>query len=737
MADKSDDKGLKSFELLPPEGDQELGKKVFDILGEVVGDKIRQGLHTAWYDRYRLSRNMPWKSDRKKVPLVSANLLHTHRQRTVNTLTDNQPTFNLAKLGAESIENDDAFTKLQWTTEHWWREQEQQSLFEESVNGGEMYGVAIEKVWFDPDLEYGYGEVRTEIIDPYHFGVYPVTAKRNQDAEANLHFYPMSVREARKRWPDKADLIKPDTEIVKELGDDRRAVGSEKQATDTKLQKIYSTIAGLFGSGEDDKLDDRVLICECWVKDGSMTSEVQVAEDGTEILLTAPRYTGGIRRVTVCSAGTVVLDDRDNPNINPNLDPELTRQTYLYDKFPFTLVNSIKDSCSIWGQSDWEQLDGLQKEFSKTLSQFGYFKDRAVRPKIVNPKNSGVGNDEFTNTYGILNPSSAEVGAGIRYLEMNNAGLMREIQGSLNLIRELFFLVAGTFELEQAQTGQVTAYKAIAALLEHAATMMRGKIRNYQKLIRERGRMYISHVQNFYTEERWISYEDDGETQTAPIMGNELIVPAKLTIVSGSTLPRPQLQQREEAQELFSAGAIDHAELLRVLEWPNRTAVLKRMQAGPMGVFLERLGMLGVPPEIMQVIQQIVSLDDKEFEKAMKAGELPQLGLQGQLPAPEGEGMSEVDRAKAEKLYAETELTREKIVSERVMQLVRTSGIQFDTERLELERQKILAQLDKEAAERLKKTPSVNMDPIPSAQTNAPGYNERGMVSNNIDQGLT
>ena len=705
---------VESYELIPPEGDEKVGRKVFDVLGEVLADKIKQGLHQRWYEHYRLSRNLVWKSDTKKIPMLSANLLHTHRQRTVNTMTDNEPTFNLAKYGAVNEESDDTFQKLQWTAEHWWRETEQQGDFATSVNNGEMYGCAIEKVVFDPDLEFGIGEARTVNVDPYHFGVYPVGIIKNQDGEANLHFYPMATREAKRRWPEFAGQIKPDAELIKELGDERKHIGSEKAGKDaTILNKLYSTLSSWLGAGTENKGEDEVLIVECWVKDRSVTKRREMTDKG-EVEISEPKYPGYIRRITVCSGGNVVLEDKPNPNINPNLTFEQARMTYLYDKFPFTRVSSIEDSCSGWGDSDFSQLEGLQKEFSKTLSQFGYFKDRAVRPKVINPRNSGVGNDEFTNTLGILNPSSAELGQGIRYLEMNNGNLMAEVRQSLTLIRELFFLISGTFELEQAQTGQVTAYKAIAALLEHAATMMRGKIRSYQRLIRERGRMYLSHVQNFYTEDRWVSYEEDGQTQTVSVRGTQMIVPAKLTVVTGSTMPRAQLQQREEAMDLFKAGAIDQAELLRKLEWPNRAEVVKRMQAGPVGAIIERLSALGFPPEALQAIQEVASMDDKEFAKAAEAGALPAIAAP-QAPATDpaqGLAMQEA-QAKIAKLSAERDLILEKLVSERVDQKVSLAGITFDSAKIRAE---------------------VAGKPAPvSAQTNRPGYNEQGMESNNLE----
>ena len=697
----------ESFELLPPEGDGKLGLSVCQLLGEVIADKVRRGLHEKWLDHYRLSKNQPWRREVKNVPTLSANLLLTHRQRIVNTLTDNEPTFNLAQVGSVAEEQETALTKIKRAAEHWWREQEQQSIFASSVDRGEMYGCAVEKVWFDPDLELGIGEVRTENVDPFHFGLYPTTCMRLQDAEAVLHFYPMATRKVKQLWPEMAEQVKPDGEILKDLGEERQEVSAGKQMENSGvLQRTFGWFASLFGSeGQDSKsVDERTLVIECWVRDWS--------RDGESL-----KYPGGIRRVTVCSAGQVVLEDKPNPSINPELG-EAAQDCYLWDKFPFSLTNSIEDHVSVWGMSDYEQLEGLQREYSKVLSQISYFRDKAVRPKVINPKDSGVSNEEFTNTYGILNPSSTAMAQGIRYLEMSHPGLVNELQGNLQVVKDLFFLVAGTFEMEQAQTGgrSVIAYKAIAALLEHAATMMRGKIRNYQRLIRERGRMWTSLAQNFYTEERWISYEDDGEEQTETITGIEMLVPARLTVVSGSTLPRAEIARREEALELFKAGAIDDKELLRSLDWPNRSEVLRRKEEGLLGPVFQRMSQLGLPQEILQIMQETSQMDDKEFQKAMESGSLPQLGMetpddpmtQADLSVKNAE--LEVKQAEAEKVRAERLLIEEKAVTEGARQRQILAGIRFDAEQL--------AQKSKEV----------------SMKDNRPGYNEQGMASNNLTE---
>ncbi len=530
----------------------------------MVREKARLGLADKWSRHYRLGRNRSWLAPAQAgVPLVGANLLHLHRQRTVNMLTDNNPTFNVNRIGPEGDEA--VFRMLERAAAWWWTEQEQQAVFERSVINGETYGVAVEKVVFDPDLEYGLGEVRTVVVDPFAFGVYPTTCLDIQDAEAVLHFAPMSLREAARRWPEAAGKLTSDAALLADLGDGRReaATGDGRRlGLFARFGEVVRSLAA--ANGGRGPSEDETLVCECWVRDYAMTPD-------------GPKYPGHIRCVTVAGAGSLVLSDRPNPSVNPALPPEEGMATYLYDRFPFALANSLTDPVSLWGASDFEQLAELQMEINKCLSQLTYHKDRCARPKIINPRDSGVSNAAFTNRLGIVNPTSMAAAQGIRYLEFANN--TRDIESVLAIYRELFSQISGIGELERA-TGQdrpVIAYKAIAALIEQAATLLRGKIRNYSRLVRERGRMFISHMQNWYTERRWISFAEDGRIAVTPLHGAACRVPARLTVVSGSTMPVSRVQQREEALVLYQMGAIDRRELLEKLDWSNRAAVLERL----------------------------------------------------------------------------------------------------------------------------------------------------------------
>ena len=730
------DEKQTSYELIPQEGDPKVGKKCFQILGVVVADKIRIGLPEKWRRAYAVRRNQPWKAKSTKVPLASANLLYTHTQRTVNTMTDNNPTFNVTAIGETTPEQADILADMERAAEQWWNDQEQQDVLETSCLNGEQYDIAIEKVIFNPELEFGLGEVETINIDPFCFGWYPVKladARNLQNRDALLYFKASSVRKLRAEFPGLADKIKPCSDLIAELQiEERREITgnkSDRGGLMVRLASVIKEVMNFVSSAGDDQDEEETIELELWVRDHTRIDDGNGGK--------RPKYTGEIRYLRLC-APDIVLEDRDNPNINKNLPDDLARQTYLYDKFPFAAINPVKDTSNAWGMGDYEQLDPLLMEINKAISQFILEKDRTTRKKLVNPKDSGVENEDLNNFVSVIRPTSKLTAEGIRWLEP--PAVSADYQAAIALFKELFFLISGTFDIDQAQTGgrDVIAYKAIAALLERQSTMHRGKIRAYQRLIRERGRMYVSHLMNFYTEDRWIEYKDaSGKRQSKRINGNKMILAIRVNVVSGSTMPTSKVQHREEAVELYREKAIDQVELLDRLDWPNRAEVVERMMQGPLGALMQKLATAGMPEQIQGYLQEISTADPKKLAQAIEKGEFPTFPqfmqqimaeIQGQnvedpaktMELQEKEAEALKAKAEAEKIFAEKELTAAKIITEQVNQQVSLAGVEFDKQTLEIERAKLVKDIEKQAA-----------DTVASAQENRPGFNDRKIKSDN------
>lgn len=735
--------------LIPPEGHTEVGLRTFEVLSEVIANKAELGLPEKWCRYYELRRNKHWKrppGTTEAVSLVSANLLGSHHVKTVNMLTDNNPTFDIAQTGEIKEDDKQHLESIIRLADHWWGDQEQQSIYEESVHTGETYGTVAEGIRFTTEIDAPFGEIESFSIDPFYFGLYPIKCRKTQKATAVLYYYPMSVVDARRKWPDYAETIKPDSEILSEIGDIRNESGDQAgQSRQNVLTRISGAIKSLVRTADTPLEADECLICEMWVKDYEQVAPEATEEDPEPIPVN--KYAGNIRRVQVCNAGELVLTDQNNPSINPEIDPEQAMKSYLWDKFPFSFNVSIIDPVSPWGLADYEQLETLNREANKTLSQITLYKDKASRLKLINPKDSGVDNNEFDDYPGIISPANTMLSQGIRYLDPPQAPV--DLANTLAIYRDLFFTLAGTFDLESAQTPgkEVIAYKAIAALLENTTRMMKGKIRNYSKMLRERGRMFYSLAQNWYTEDKWVPYKEDGTRQAMTLKPANLWIPAKLTVVSGSTMPRSQIQKREEAIELRKLGAIDDVALLQALDYPNWREIIKRMQLGPIGMFLEMLATAGVPPPILEYFGAIQKFEDPEkVKRAVEKGELPAFlqiltalmesggNAPPELSIPE-QAEIELKTAQADEVRAKTELTLEKQRTEQVEQLVKMEGIEFDKEKMKMMRadliNKISAQGDESQRKRLESAGKIEAEVARAEQSQQGPYAEKGLKSNN------
>lgn len=661
--------------ILPPEGHANVGHNAFSILAEVIKDKEKKKLPQKWFRNYELFRARHWRSQ-GSARLSTVNLIWNFTTRTVNLLTDNNPTFNIV------AEEDETAIKIDKVARYWWNDTEQQDILANSVTVGEINGCVIEKVIFNPAMNSGLGEIETITVDPHHFGFWPLNEQNPVKWEGALHFYTVPVNQARRIWPEMAQYIKSDKMWRDQLGEARREVfgGTARATPGRKEFGDYGVDHATF-TGNVDALGkimgdaSNVLILEFWVKDFSTvdriveegrietdqagvtsashghTHEYELDETGNgstledetghvheivefgilpagdgdhqhDVSSTAieavtekvSKYPGNIRTVTCCNLGDVVLSDRGNPSINSTLDPELASLTYLWDRFPFSITQSNKDTVSAWGFSTIEQLETLNFEVDKCLSQLNLLKDKNVRSPVINPRDSQVPNRHFTNAPAkVINPRNHVVAQAIGF--MKPPPVHRDIEHILTVYRELFDKISGVFDMTDPSIAKGRmAFKTVATILESMHTMLRGKIRGYGKMIRDRGRMWLSHASNWYTEERLFFGETDaGVPESGQFTGKEFLLPLTLNVVSGSTMPTSRLEQREEAKELFQVGAIDIRELLIRLDWPNRAEVIKRMELGQFGPLLEKMEALNVNPEVIEMVQKIAEMDESEY----------------------------------------------------------------------------------------------------------------------------
>ena len=386
--------------------------------------------------------------------------------------------------------------------------------------------------------------------------------------------------------------------------------------------------------------------------DGSPVTQEQ--ESGSEIVKI---YPDGIRKVTICPAlhnsyQGGVLDDSMNPNVNwslidqriqamvqegrpePVADPmtgqpavdTMTGQTimqaipvspaeaetevykqasksmFLWGRYPYSATPSKIDTSQWWGFSIIEQLEELQGKAEELLTKYFSFFDRAMFPPLILPN---VGDyapkGQLTNEPGMVLRPPIEVAPHIRFVPPPQAP-----SGFLELLQFVLMqhdIVSGSPEVTEGRrpTG-ISAASAIVALQDKAATLFQPQIRQIDRLIINRGRMWVHFTQNFGTEEKPVKVDE----QIVKFLGVNLWEAYKYTVESGSSAPVTKAGRRNQLVELRKTGDMDRKTLLESLEIPNVDLIIERLAeekaAGALDILIES----GLPPEVAQQLMGMI-----------------------------------------------------------------------------------------------------------------------------------
>lgn len=577
---------------LPAEKAEGAGEFFWSLYEEGLAEKDRLGLHARWLENYRLFRGAHWDSQKQQFKYLSAtrkaiiNLLFANIQRTVANVTAKAPVAEVVDV--EGID-DGADKVLSAQVRKWNNESEQTKSLSSSVLNMETYGITIEKAIYNVKAK----KTDTVIVDPYAFVPAPGYYEEVNDCPYVCHAYPMPINQVEAMFNVSGVNAAPGkiNDVLGREREDYKPIPTGTTAHTVNYPGNFSSNLQLTARDTQNDAGALALVVEIWVRD--FTTRDDVDADGNHI--TVPKYPGGIRVVTVTNDGKLVLADRGNPNINPEIPREVSSTTYLYDHFPFYKSNSYEDTTNIWGFAAAEQVGDINLEIDEMMTRLSSYLKRVCLPPLILPKDCGVETKHINNRPGlILRPTGHAVSQGIRYLPVPN--LPSNFFDALNLYISFFDRIS---QIEDADRGVapngVIAAQAIVALQERGAVMMRAKIRAVDFLVRQRGRCAISFFQNFGVDDVSI---DIGEQQVV-FSGIELIGRKFSYIVeSGSTVAKTTLQTQEQAMALYERGAIDRQALLETLNFPGWKEIVERAGEGQVAQALQVLIQAGLPEEI-------------------------------------------------------------------------------------------------------------------------------------------
>lgn len=556
----------------PPKGHKDLATWVWGLFEDSYSEKERLGLMERWKSSYRLFRGNHWGEKARNNPdRLSISLTFANIQRTVANITAKNPVAEVVDLDGNEDGVDQVLTVKM---KKWWNETEQQARLSRTSLNNEIYGITTEKaVWNSAKKQFV-----PVIMDPYSYFPAPGYYEEQEDMPYEIHAFSLPVYQVKNTFNPTEEITPDNVEQI--LGrEDREDVRPNAILADSGvgvvLDQTREDLEGRGGKGGE------ALVVECWIKDTSKHKADVIVKDeetGEETVIAEAGkliYPDGVRVITICNKN-VFLNDMPNPNVNFEMDEELSRQSFAWGRRPFYKANSYEDTTSIWGFSASEQTAGTEKKVDEIVSRVARYCNTILSPTIIVEKGCGITPAMLKEKVGkgnlVLMPTRPN--ARIEYLTPPNLP-----SNFFNTIEMLVNFHDRVYQIEDADRGKqptgVVAASAIAQLQERNAVLIRHKIRATEYMCRMRGRWNISFMQNFSVKPERIKMADDTVVEFSGIAlaGRQF----NYIVESDSTVARTSLGDQEQAVGLFKINAIDRTALLDALNYQNKKQIIERM----------------------------------------------------------------------------------------------------------------------------------------------------------------
>ena len=677
---------------LPPKGHALTGRYFKDAWEKARKEKIaRLDMHARWIELHAMYRG---RKRRRVYPRVGANYLFKTIESYCATLTEKVP---IAEISAGDADDPMQVKAFDSEAKEWWMETEQQISLFASCQNMQLYGTTIEKCVWDQKK----GEPDIIIRDPFNIFPEPGYKMCDMELSALYDVEFMYAHEIRQQFGVSEDVEIPSDGEEQVAGTSRERVRGGKAVPDRDsmhYQSHYATVTGV--AGQQETLRQQTLVVEIWVRDNS-TERIPITEkvpilDGmgrpagyneveTGEFNEVPIYFDGIRRVVICpallgSAGVPggVLADDSNPNINwglletriediatngipvvEGIDPqtkepvikimkatieeaeawvlERAKTCYpLWGQFPYNVTPSRVDTSQWWGFSIIEQLEELQGKAELMLTKYLVALERAMYPIFLNPQQSGVADAELSNDPScIIHPTfaAAQYMKFIDYPAPPSAYLE-----ALQYVMYEMDIVSMTPEVTEGRKPKgITAAAAIIALQDKAATLFQPQVWQIDKLIRNRGRMWVHFKLNFDTTAKQVKVDDE----FIKFRATNLFANFKFEVESGSSAPITKAGRRQQFVELRKMGDMDRESMLDMLDVPQTKLIIERLtEEESVPRALELLVQAGMPLEWAQQIYGFV-MQDQFAPKPHGGTTMPTAEDAGRKDTPKAGGYSE------------------------------------------------------------------------------------------------
>jgi hypothetical protein len=466
----------------------------------------------------------------------------------------------------------------------------------------EIYRSGLVYTGYDPEANNKTGQLTITEINPRWCYFDPAVTEL-EDSSFFIYAEPTRLSKVKKLYPDKAKEIG-----LKEDGGILTAEGKKNNWFKSFVKSISSSLT-FFNGNEAHKFEDGNILPEL--------DEAEKRKNAVAFIHYWYRDDEDKWRVAYF-ADDVFLEDLENP--------------FWHEKLPYDIYNPTEDILSAIGIPMAEHIENLNHEKNVLLNTIVEHGKQTIDPPILYNTVLGIKDPRDLKSKNGLIPISNPDYVPLNAIAQNmNPSPMpafyNELPERFDMIQDRLTGVNDSFRgMSQAASGKEVQLKQ-----EASYTRIKTKVDNFEKFVKSMSEKIIVNAMQFlntassfrvkgdYTQYENINTDEtpfevepiqqgiDPQTGEAlydkqefflyanpnewtQLQGEEAaegeegaqqafrILQMTVEIEAGSSLPTSPMARKEEAIELFSAGAIDQTALLDAFDYPKRDEIIKRMQ---------------------------------------------------------------------------------------------------------------------------------------------------------------
>src|SRR3990167_1220942 len=275
----------------------------------------RKEFDKNWGERKKAYKGKTWQnqksSNQKQTPEM--NLIRVVVQTILPILTDANPGFNVLPKDPTDV---NFVRMLSEALESLWDRLGMPIRIVEVLMDQSLLDCGILKASWNPDLEDGRGDINIEVKDPENIWVNKGACDFDRECKRVIERVIMTVGEAKRLFPQKAQFIKPDSQSEQRRRDeDSRPTAEVTLVSPVDRDQRKNADAGGAVGGDNQFVE----LWEVWYRDDTVEEYELEGEDGPKKMV-RKRFPNG-HLTTVLPFQKLVLQSVENPNEGPNFNP--------------------------------------------------------------------------------------------------------------------------------------------------------------------------------------------------------------------------------------------------------------------------------------------------------------------------------------------------------------------------------------------------------------------------------